>query len=538
MSWKPFKKKDDPDGSPPEGAAAPLPGDNVDPTDPMVAAGQVQEVVEFLRERNEVLLESVEIRGPAGISDKFLRLSVREPGPRADALRQLLLNAPEYVTGFRDLLVSGDCALAAAVELPDTNLAEITAEQDSPQQAPRPADLLIGMRDMARFLALAQDEHGLGWPTPNIAQMGVKREGDGGPEGFRRLQLLFSAWDQLVFEAGEPLELLTALASALTLLQEHAIRNGFDYAEQQLSNLLSRLEEISMLPQLDYTTLANLVTRIEPRFELTSHTAVGQVRQHNEDASLLLSLDQSSNTGARFTLAAVADGMGGHQSGEIASSLALDLLRQQLSTALLAPRSSPINPRLLPDQLAQIIPAIGRALIERAQLDPQLGGMGTTLVGLASLYQLSTQSASGAAEIGMRCTAVFNVGDSRAYLLTPLGLRRLSRDHSLVQDLLDSGAISAEEAMDHPQRNVITRCLGGGNGNGEPDVFQFTPGLGEIILLASDGLTDMLSEDQLWRAVGEANTADLGELARYLVDSADQAGGKDNITVVLIGCAA
>lgn len=534
MSWNPFKKKDEPVESP--GAAAAAASDGTDATDPMGAAGQVEELVEPLRERNGVLLERVQLRGPAGGGGEFMRMSVREAGRRADAVRELLLSGADDTTGFRDLLVCGDFALAAALELPDHNLAELTAKQESPQAAPRPADLLIGMRDLARFLALAKREFGLGWPAPNIVHIGVRRDGDGAPDGFGRLHLQFAAWDQLEFDAGEPLELLTALASALTLLQEHAIRNGFDYAEQQLGNLLSRLEEISMLPHLDYATLAELVAHIEPRFELASHTADGQVREHNEDASLLLSLEQTSNTGARFVLAAVADGMGGHQSGEIASSLALDLLRQQLGTALLAPRSSPVNPRRLPEQLEQIVPAIGRALSERAQLDPQLGGMGTTLIGFASLGQLTNQSVGGSAKSGMRCAAVFSVGDSRAYLLTPLGLRRLSRDHSLVQDLLDSGAISEKEAADHPQRNVITRCLGGGSSNGEPDVFEFTAGPGEIILLASDGLTDMLSEEELWRAVGEADTTDLDALARHLVEAADVAGGKDNITVVLIGC--
>lgn len=537
MSWNPFKKKDEQAEPQPKEAAAAGLDDASDATDPMVASGQVKELVEPLRERNGVLLERIQLKGPAGVSDEFIRLSVREPGRRADAIRQLLLSAPESITGFRDLLVSEDCALAAAIELPSTNLAEITARQQSAQLAPRPADLLAGLRELAKLLAVAKGEHGLGWLAPNIVQIGVMREETGAPEGCGRLRLTFAAWDHLVEDDGEPLELLTAMASALTLLQEHAIHNGFDYAEQQLGGLLARLEEISMLPDLDYSQLAEMVASIKPRFELASCTASGQVREHNEDASLLLSHDQSSNTGARFTLAAVADGMGGHQSGEIASSLALDLLRQQLGAALLAPRSSPVNPRRLPEQLAQIIPGIDRALSERAQLEPQLSGMGTTLVGFASLCQLSTQSASGAAEPGMRCAAVFNIGDSRAYLVTPLGLRRLSRDHSLVQDLLDSGTITEEEAADHPQKNVITRCLGGGNSNGEPDVFEFTPGLGEIILLASDGLTDMLSEELIWRAIGEAGTTDLAKLAQHLVDSANQAGGRDNITVALIGCA-
>jgi len=520
---------------PPEGAA-PAPLDGQDATDPMVDVRQIEELVEPLVERDGVILERVQLRGAAGISNEFLRLRLHEPDARTESVRQLLLSAPERVSGFRDLLVSQDDALAAALDLPATNLAAICSQEDSPQLAPRPVDLLAGLRELALFLARAA-EHGLYWAMPNIGQIGVRHEGPATPDGLQRLRLMFTAWDQLCEVAGDPVDLLKAVASALTLLREQADRHGFDFAVKHLDNLLTLLEETSRQPSLDYGTLAEMAARIIPRYELASQTASGQVRDHNEDASLLLTLAQASGTGAQLTLAAVADGMGGHQSGEVASSLALDLLRQQLAAALLAPRSTPVNPRRLPEQLAQIIPAIDRALTERAQLDPQLGGMGTTLVGVALLSQLSTQTVSGVAEPGLRCSVVFNVGDSRAYLLAPTGLRRLSRDHSLVQDLLDSGALTRAEAFDHPQKNVITRCLGGGDSSAEPDVLEFTPGPGEAILLASDGLTDMLTEERLWRAIGEAGTADLNELARQLVAAANDAGGKDNITVVLIGCA-
>jgi len=516
--------------------AAPEPQENVDATDPMVDARQIEELVEPLVERNGTSLERVQLKGATGIGNEFLRLRLREPGPRTDGIRQLLLSAPERVTGFRDLLVSEDDALAAALSLPQTNLAALCSQVDAPELAPRPVDLLFGLRDLSLFLAQAA-EHGLYWAAPNIGQIGAQHDGPAAPAGLRRLHLMFTAWDQLSGFAGDPVDLLKALASALTLLREQADQSGFAYSAQQLDVLLSWLEEVSLQPILDYKALAELADRIVPRYELASQTNSGQVRDHNEDASLLLAMEQGSSTGSRLTLAAVADGMGGHQSGEVASSLALDLLRQQLAAALLAPRSSPVNPRRMPEQLAQIIPAIDRALSERAQLDPQLGGMGTTLVGFANLAQLSTQTADGAAAPGQSCTVVFNVGDSRAYLLTPTGLRRLSRDHSFVQDLLDSGAISADEAFDHPQKNVITRCLGGGDSSAEPDVHVFTPGPGEAILLASDGLTDMLTETQLWRSIGEADTADLNELAGLLIAAANEAGGKDNITVVLIGCA-
>lgn len=536
MTWNPFKKPED-DQHPVEDASAAArltAGD--DATDPMVDVSQVEEVATLLRDYNGARIERVTVSGAAGVSDEFLRLSIREAGSRTDAIRQLLLNAPERVTGFRDLLVSADSALAASLELPDTSLATACTQEDDPALWPRPLDLLHGLRELALLLAAARDNHGLGWSMPNSGQVGVIRERFELAGGLMRQRLVFSAWDQLSGEPGDPADLVILVASSLSLLREQAERHGFEYARWQLDGLLAKLNDLVLQPGLDYAAIADLAAQLEPRFEVAHCTGSGKVRDHNEDASLLMTLDQASNTGAQLTLAAVADGMGGHQSGEIASSLALDLLRQQLSMALLAPRSTPINPRRLAEQLAVIIPAIDRALTERAQLDPQLGGMGTTLVGFAQLSQLTTQSATGESRSGMRSAVVFHVGDSRAYLLTPTGPRLLTRDHSLVQDLLDSGTITAAEAFDHPQKNVITRCLGGGDSSSEPDVHEFTPGPGEVLLIASDGLTDMLRDAEIWRVIGETGGTDLEVVAHKLLAAANEAGGKDNITVLLIGC--
>ena len=117
-----------------------------------------------------------------------------------------------------------------------------------------------------------------------------------------------------------------------------------------------------------------------------------------------------------------------------------------------------------------MIPAIDRALSERAAMDPGLSGMGTTLCGLAVLRSLSTTGVKAADTQWRNAAEVFSVGDSRAYLLGPSGMQPLSHDHSHVQDLLDAGSIGEEEAFTHKMKNVITRCLGGNSANATPEL--------------------------------------------------------------------
>lgn len=537
MSWNPFRKRESEESDPAELAGNGQPadggvGDGDDATDPLVQVGHVEERCELLREQNGIRLERVEVWGPAGLSDAFIRLLVREPGPHTDKLRALLLDGPEEVTGFRDLLVRDDCALAAALELPDSDLASLLARPVGAAARPRAIDLLRGLRSFAQLCTLLEQEHGLYWQHPSARQIGVVAEGPTDPAGLCRHRLLLGAWDQLSGDRVEPAALAVLLATQLHQLRTEAAEVEFVYGVEQLGLLLEELERLTAPHDLTYAQLADGLSALSVRFTAGSATDPGQVRAHNEDAALLLTLDQQSFAGARLTLAAVADGMGGHLSGEVASSLALDLLRQQLGMGLLAPRSTPIELGRLGEQLESIIPAIDRALTERAQLEPRLAGMGTTLAGLAVLRRQSTTDVGGSGE----CAAVFHVGDSRAYLLTGDGPRRLTRDHSYVQQLLDSGAIGPDEAFSHPQKNVITRCLGGGTSDSAPDVSAFTPGFGEIVLLCSDGLTDVLRDDELWHVVGEAGTADLDALAHALVAAANAGGGPDNITVVLIGC--
>jgi len=551
MSWNPFRKKEpeqSPAPPPADDAAEPVPasvaeeppaaadgGD--DATDPLGETPRIEERVSLLRQNNGIRLEQVEVWGTGGLSDSFMRLIVEEAGPRAEAIRELLLNTPEQITGFRDLLVNPAAGLAAALELPDASLSTACLGDGPPELVPRLSSLVTGIAGLARLLAAAA-RRGLDWPTPTAGQIGVMYEGPAVPAGMRHYRLVFAGWDSLNGAQGDPAALITLMASTLMLLREQAERAGFDFAVRQLDALASLLGDLEQRARISYDELAGELEALKPRYMLGSCTDTGQVRKNNQDACLLFNLDQSSLAGKRLLLATVADGMGGHKGGEVASTLALDLLRQQLGQSLLAPRSTPLEITQLKPQLETIIPAIDRALGERAQLEPDLTGMGTTLVGLAQLTAQTTQPAAedeSAAKCD-QCSVVFHVGDSRAYLLTPSGPRRLTHDHSLVQEMLDRGEISEFEAFGHPMKNVITRCLGGGDSSSEPEIREFQPGPGEIVLLCSDGLTDLLKDHDIWRVVGETGGEDLDALAGALVAAANEAGGKDNITVVLVGC--
>ncbi|MDQ3675307.1 MAG: Stp1/IreP family PP2C-type Ser/Thr phosphatase [Actinomycetota bacterium] len=226
-----------------------------------------------------------------------------------------------------------------------------------------------------------------------------------------------------------------------------------------------------------------------------SHSDTGRQRRTNEDAYL-----------ARAPVFVVADGMGGAQAGEVASQLAVETFEHGLGAAssasaeeLLAARAQEANTRIH----------------EMSQEQPRHAGMGTTLT---------------AAHVGEHDVAIAHVGDSRAYRLRGGQFERLTEDHSLVEEMRRRGQLTAEEADEHPQRSVITRALGP-----EPDVRVDTHSwrgeAGDIYLLCSDGLTSMVSEARVADIV--RSSADLGAAGRTLIAAANDAGGRDNITVVL-----
>ncbi len=229
------------------------------------------------------------------------------------------------------------------------------------------------------------------------------------------------------------------------------------------------------------------------RLQVGAATDVGQVRDHNEDSYLV-----DDDLG----LIAVADGMGGHRGGEVASATALEALR----VAFVA--GAPID---------EAVVVANDAVHEQSVADPNLRGMGTTLTAGAF-------DDEGHVVLG-------HVGDSRAYLARDGGLDRVSTDHSLVEELIQAGELTPEQATVDPRRSQITRAIGLEQGV-LVDVIELDLTVGDRLLLCSDGLTDMLSEDEMATLLAEE--ADPTAAATRLVDDANAAGGVDNITVIVI----
>jgi len=531
MIWNPLKKKQDA-GS--EAAKAPEPSapqvSENDRTDPLLGTGQLEERTELLSaEGTAVELEGVELWDRDGMTDRFLRLSCKDDNEHTAAIRRILLEAPEHATGFRDLLFSNSHALRAKLDCPEHTLADLPALLQSGSVKLRSTDLLAGLSDLALFLAFAGARLGLSPAVLTPAHIGMVHE----PHriaGFSRWHFTFVGWDALApGDAGEALRQLVGLfREAAGQLAAHARDVSLPRIAESIEMFFDRIGGLEQDARL-LVEPAQRHDSWQPAVGIHGATDVGKRREHNEDAFIREQLDLHSATGARLTLAAVADGMGGHASGEVASSLALALLRQQLGIALLAPTTRQVDVSQLKPHLESIIPAIDRALTERAELDPALAGMGTTLVGYCALCQQSTLGG-----LSDQTAAMFWVGDSRAYLLGPCGMLPLSRDHSYVQELMDGGSITAEEARSHQMKNVITRCLGGAGNAGVPDVIQFTPGPGEAILLASDGLTDAIDDAQIWDVVRKHADAGWDAVLQALIDAANAAGGPDNITVVIV----
>jgi serine/threonine protein phosphatase PrpC len=220
-------------------------------------------------------------------------------------------------------------------------------------------------------------------------------------------------------------------------------------------------------------------------------TDIGQVREGNEDSYLIVE-----------PLYAVADGMGGHRGGEVASSLALETVQ-----GLFERREG---------SLAEQVAEANRAVFDRSQKDRQVSGMGTTLT---------------AAQVDGNRVHLVHVGDSRAYLLRGGELTRITEDHTLVHRMVMEGEISEEEAETHPQRSILTRALGVDR-NIQVDEGDLEIAPGDRLLLCTDGLTGMISEGQIREILVE--TVDPQEAADELVGGANRAGGIDNITAMIL----
>jgi PPM family protein phosphatase len=225
-----------------------------------------------------------------------------------------------------------------------------------------------------------------------------------------------------------------------------------------------------------------------------TRTDTGRQRNANEDSLF-----------TRPPIYVVADGMGGAQAGEVASKAAAESFDQEL-------------PEAPPERLLrETIEAANGTIHQLARKDPALAGMGTTIT--AAIVDPRSEE-----------VAIGHVGDSRAYRLRAGKLEQLTRDHSLVEEMRRKGQLTEAQAEDHPQRSIITRALGP-EPEVEVDLQTVSAQAGDVFLICSDGLTTMLDDDHIARLLGRASSME--SAVRALVDEANRAGGRDNITVVV-----
>ncbi|TDF98307.1 Stp1/IreP family PP2C-type Ser/Thr phosphatase [Paenibacillus piri] len=236
-----------------------------------------------------------------------------------------------------------------------------------------------------------------------------------------------------------------------------------------------------------------------------NQTDIGRVRLVNEDRAVV----QEDLNG--FVLAIVADGMGGHQAGDIASQMAVEIIHTELQSI---PGDASVEERK--NRLRAAIELANANIFAFAAERENYHGMGTTVVAVIA---------------DEHTVVVGHIGDSRAYQVNQAGIEQLTEDHSLVNELVKSGQITREEAGHHPRRNVLTRALGTEAGI-EVDVRDVQWRYGDVLLLCSDGLSGLVSRERLLAVVNGDGL--LEGKAQRLVAEAMEAGGDDNITVVLV----
>lgn len=239
----------------------------------------------------------------------------------------------------------------------------------------------------------------------------------------------------------------------------------------------------------------------------------GKVRQNNEDSLAALTINQANEEECQSVgVYAVADGMGGHQAGEVASKLAVRTAIQNLLSNVT--ESSDEMPENYREWLKGAV-AVANQMVHRKANEDQKN-MGTTLV---------------MAVVAGHDVHVVNVGDSRAYLISPRGIRQITHDHSLVQTLVDSGTITPEQAAKHPYRNVLTQSVGTEE-NLKIDLFSETLDPDESLLLCSDGLWETLNDAKIQEIILSAESPSAA--CQALIDASNAAGGRDNIAAVLV----
>ncbi len=230
---------------------------------------------------------------------------------------------------------------------------------------------------------------------------------------------------------------------------------------------------------------------------ISAGTDIGLVRQANQDSYLV---DKNN----KYCI--VADGMGGHKAGEVASAMVAEEIGKYLD------ENKPETLHATVDTLCEAIRRANNRVFKTARLNFDYSGMGTTLI---MTYFYSEK------------VILANVGDSRAYLMRDGEIKQVTTDHSMVEQLISEGAITKEQAKTHPQRNVITRALGTDR-EVQSDIYMISAKKGDVLLLCSDGLTNEVDDEELGRLISG------GASAETLIKAAKENGGHDNITAIII----
>ena len=317
---------------------------------------------------------------------------------------------------------------------------------------------------------------------------------------------------------------IQGLGSVLLHLATGEQRAAHDQLPERVATILNqtrtapaRLTAGDLATALD-SALQELRRPVSVMHVVGHRTDVGQERALNEDS--LLALDLAAvfrSVSAPAGLFAVADGMGGHEAGDVASRLAVQEIARRACGSVLSPALAGKPPPDVGQWLKTTVLAANQSVHDHREAAGT--DMGTTLVMALIFGDVAT---------------IANVGDSRAYLLNQTEITQISTDHSLVERLVATGQITREEAANHPQRNIIYRVLGD-RPEVEADLFQLRLAPGEALLLCSDGLSGMVPDRQIWQtwqtSISPQDACDL------LVEAAIQAGGDDNITVVIVQAA-
>ncbi|QHI98988.1 Stp1/IreP family PP2C-type Ser/Thr phosphatase [Xylophilus rhododendri] len=244
-------------------------------------------------------------------------------------------------------------------------------------------------------------------------------------------------------------------------------------------------------------------------YQFHAQTDPGRVRSNNEDAVMF---DESVG------LAVLADGMGGYNAGEVASGIATAYLQEHFA-AWLATEGSAASGRAMRQAMRRHVRAANETIMAVAEQQPECQGMGTTLV--FGVFQPER-------------IVIGSIGDSRCYRWRAGELLQLSHDHSVLQEQIDAGLVDPRDAHKASNRNLVTRALGFAN-SGELDVFEHVPESGDLYLLCSDGLSDMLQDEDIAGLLDIR--ASLETCASSLIRAANSAGGRDNVSVLLISSA-